>query len=392
MALDITMPRLSDSMEEGVVVKWHVEVGASVERGQLLAEIDTDKATMEYEADAAGTILEILVHEGESALIGTPIARLGAPGEIATPTPATLDAPAVTASAPRKPKREALARSGGRRANASPIARRLAAELGVDLNLIQGSGPGDVITKEDVQRMAAASGPKKAPVAKGDVRREELTRVQQTVARRMAQGAAVPVFAVEVEVDMSMVVAARGSLGAEEGDAPSLNDYIVKAAALALREFPRLNGSYTEQGFELYSRVNVGIAVAAEDSLIVPTIFDADEKTLSQIAIESRRLADGVRRGTITPAELDGGTFTVTNLGMFGVRSFLPIINPPQAGILAVGAVSKRPVVHEDARIVAREMMTATLVCDHRIAYGADGARFLARVRELLEQPDGLIR
>lgn len=374
MAIDITMPRLSDSMEEGVVAKWYVEVGATVELGQLLAEIDTDKATMEFEAEAAGTILEILVNEGESAPIGAPIALLGAPGE-AVPDPPPRPTPAARAV----------------RENASPVARRLAAELGVDLGLLQGPGPSALITKEDVQQAAAARETTASLSAKGEVRLEELNRIQQAVARRMAQGASAPHFAVEVEIDMSAVVALRAELDVKGNPTPTLNDFVVKAAAIALRDLPRLNGSYTERGFELYSRVNVGVAVATDDALVVPTIFDADARSLQDLAAESRDLAAKVREGTITPAELDGGTFTVTNLGMFGASRFLPIINPPQAAILAVGAVTKRPTFDDGGNLVARDMMNATLVCDHRIVYGAEGARFLGRVRELLEQPDGLI-
>lgn len=393
MAADITMPRLSDSMEEGTVAKWHVAVGATVERGQVLAEIDTDKATMEYEAEVAGTILEIMVSEGESAPIGAPIARIGEPGE-APAEPAVSRAAPAAERAPRPeptaaPVRAAAAGQSGR-ANASPVARRLAAELGVDLTSLQGSGPGGQITKEDVQRAAggdevAAAAP--APFIKGDVKLVEATRVQQVIARRMAEGSAVPTFAVDIEIDMSAVVSRRRELEQEQDPPPSLNDFVVRAAALALRDSPRVNGSYTDRGFELYSKINVGIAVATEDALLVPTIFDADAKPLSAIAAEARELAAKVRNGTVTAHELEGGTFTVTNLGMFGTSRFLAIINPPQAAILAVGAVTRRPAFDESGSVVARELMSATLVCDHRIVYGADGARFLARLRELLEQP-----
>jgi pyruvate dehydrogenase E2 component (dihydrolipoamide acetyltransferase) len=390
MAIDITMPRLSDSMEEGVVAKWYVEVGATVERGQLLAEIDTDKATMDFEADAAGTILELLVQEGESAPIGAPIARLGAVGETLPPPPADVAGPPAAERTVRQARPE-VRRAKEKRANASPVARRLAVELGVDLSAIEGSGPGGAITKDDVQRAAAAGAAEPPSSTKGGTRLEELSRIQRAVARRMVEGASMPSFAVEVEIDMSAVVALRAELTDERESAPSLNDFVVKATALALREFPRLNGSYTERGFELYSRINVGFAVAAEDSLVVPTIFDADAKTLSEIASESRRLADAVRGGTVVPAELDGGTFTVTNLGMFGATRFLPILNPPQAAILAIGTVTMRARFDDQGAVIARDVMNATLVGDHRIAYGADAARFLARVRELLEQPAELL-
>jgi pyruvate dehydrogenase E2 component (dihydrolipoamide acetyltransferase) len=396
VATDITMPRLSDSMEEGTIARWLVEVGQEVARGQVLAEIDTDKATMEYEAEAAGTILELVVPEGETAPIGAPIARIGAAGEtVSAPRPAEPaasrtrpdEAPAPIRPPASGPSSAAAAGSRGR-VNASPIARRLAADLGVDLASIAGSGPGGQITKEDVQRAAgphADGAPTPSPAS--EVTLVEPTRVQQVIARRMAEGAAVPTFAVEAEIDMTAVVSHRAGLGGGDGPQPSLNDYVVKAAALALREFPRVNGSYTERGFELHGRVNVGIAVATEDSLLVPVVPEADAKPLTAIATEARALAVKVRDGTIAAPELDGGTFTITNLGMFGSSRFLPILNPPQAAILALGAVSSRPVYDDQGALAARSLMNATLVCDHRIVYGAEAARFLARLGELLARP-----
>jgi pyruvate dehydrogenase E2 component (dihydrolipoamide acetyltransferase) len=401
VALEITMPRLSDSMEEGTVARWLVEAGASVERGQAIAEIDTDKATVELEAEAAGTLLEIVVGEGESAPVGAGLAWLGAPGE----APPQRDAPAAAPGSERAPdvapaaapERAPTSRRG--RANASPVAKRLARELGVDLEALVGSGPGGMITREDVQA-AAAAGPAAlgagtaSPGAKGETRVVELGRLQRTVARRMAEGSAAPDFAVETEIEMTRCVALRAELdGAGEGeDAPTLNDFVVRAAALALRDFPRLNGSYTERGFELYSRVNVGIAVATDDGLVVPTIFDADRKALAELAREARELARRVRDRTISPAELDGGTFTVSNLGMLGVRRFFPILNPPQAAILGVGEVARRAVVDEEGRLAVAELMSACLVCDHRIVYGAEAARFLGRLRELLERSEELVQ
>jgi pyruvate dehydrogenase E2 component (dihydrolipoyllysine-residue acetyltransferase) len=232
-----------------------------------------------------------------------------------------------------------------------------------------------MISKEDVERAAPA----------GDAP-EPLSRVQQAIARHMLEAAAVPTFAVEVEVDMTACSQLRGSLDPK----PSYNDLVVKACALALREHPRVNASYTDQGFRHGSEVNVGIAVAAEDALLVPVIPGADGKSLQEIRNESRELAGKARAGTLTPAELDGGTFTVSNLGMHGVRRFEALLNTPQAAILAVGSVEPRPVVGEGGELVARPLMSATLVCDHRILYGADAAVFLARVRELLEDPAAL--
>jgi pyruvate dehydrogenase E2 component (dihydrolipoamide acetyltransferase) len=221
----------------------------------------------------------------------------------------------------------------------------------------------------------------------------ELTKTQQTVARRMAESkATAPHFYLDTEIDMSRAVEARARIkaSAAEGDViPSFNDMVIKAAALALREFPRANGAYRDGKFELYSRINVGVAVAAHDALVVPTVFDADVKGLRQIATETRALAARVRDGSITPPELSGGTFTVSNLGMYGITSFSAVINSPQAGILAVGAITERPVV-SGGEITTAHLMTVTLACDHRILYGADGAEFLARIRALLEEPLGL--
>jgi pyruvate dehydrogenase E2 component (dihydrolipoyllysine-residue acetyltransferase) len=362
VAVEIVMPRLSDSMEEGTVARWLVAEGAEVRRGQPLVEIDTDKATMDYEAERDGILLQILVGEGETAAIGTPIATIGAPGE------------SVPATGPARAPR----------VNASPIAKRLAQELGVDLASIRGTGPNGMIGKEDVER-AAGSGPG-AVEAPAGATPEPLTRVQQAVARHMLEAAAVPTFAVEVEVDMSAASELRAALDPK----PSFNDLVVKACALALRDHPRVNAAYSDAGFRYASEVNVGIAVSAQDALLVPVIREADRKSLAEIRGEARELAEKARDGKLTPSELDGGTFTVSNLGMHGARRFEALLNTPQAAILAVGAVEPRPVVGPDGELVARPLMSATLVCDHRILYGADAAVFLARVRELLEDPSSL--
>ena len=312
---------------------------------------------------------------------------------------------------------------------ASPIARRIARDRGVDLAALSGSGPGGRIVKADVERAAAGApataaaaapaalraaapaGPtqgarEKPETAKGEVRVEELTKLQSTVARRMAESkATAPHFYLQAEVEMTRAVEARAKLKAEakEGDVvPSFNDMVVKATAIALREHPRANGAYRDGKLELYSRVNVGVAVAAQDALVVPTVFDADLKGLRQIASETRALAARVRDGSITPPELSGGTFTVSNLGMYGIDSFSAVINPPQAGILAVGAINERPLFGEDGEqtqppgfqwgppVRKAHLMSVNLACDHRILYGSDGAEFLARIRALLEEPLGL--
>jgi pyruvate dehydrogenase E2 component (dihydrolipoamide acetyltransferase) len=415
------MPRLSDSMEEGTVLKWLVAEGAEVRRGQPLVEIETDKANMTYEADTDGVLLAILAQEGDTLPIGEPIARVGAPGEVAgdgrpqaEPQEAASPEHAEPGGAPAAPAAPAVAAApavqpeAGERLKASPVARRVARELGVELARLEGTGPGGRIVKADVEAAAGGDGAAAAPAeaepappaipaaeaaegakgAKGAVTVHELTRSQRTVTRRMAESkATAPDFALTLDVDMTGAVALRERLKDVADPAPSYNDMVVKAAASALREHPRVNAAYRDGRFELYERVNVGVAVAAQDALVVPTIFDADRKSLGTIAADARRLIERVREREVTPPELAGGTFTVSNLGMYGIERFTAIVNPPQAAILTVGALAKTPAVDGRGRVVARDRLTLTLVCDHRILYGADGAQFLARVRELLEQP-----
>ena len=431
---DVVMPRLSDSMEEGTILKWLKPAGAEVGSGEELVEIETDKATMTYEADAAG-VLEIVAAEGDTLPIGAVIARLGdgsgaggsndngAETATATPAPeaaaestevaAEPAAEAVPAAAPPAVADPPATSANGERIKASPLARRLAREQGIDIATLQGTGIGGRIVRADVEAAAGGSAPPAAAPAaaaarppspspsstptegvagKGTTTTEELSRLQTVVARRMAESkATIPEFALTTEVDMEACVKLRGQIkDAAEGSAPSYNDMVIKAVALALREFPRANGSYVDGRFELYSRVNVGFAVAAQDALLVPTIFDADATSLGTIAETTRTLAARVRSGEITPPELSGGTFTISNLGMFGVTSFAAVINPPQSGILAVAAMTPRAVIR-DGEIVIRNIMPITLTADHRILYGADAAEFLARVRALLESPFSLL-
>ena len=434
MPEDIVMPRLSDSMEEGTVLQWMKQVGDQVAVGEELVEIETDKANMVYESDAAGTLIEVLASEGETRPIGEVIARVGEPSEAAadgrgggdsgsgrsavpaspakpedarvhaadTPQTATAatPSPGPATATPTEPGPQPSGDGNGR-VKASPLARRIATERGVDLAALTGSGPGGRIIKADVERAEPAAPTAEAPAAaaaapqtaRGAVETVELSRLQQTVARRMAESkATAPHFYLSAEIEMTSAVAARARLkqSASEGEpVPSLNDMVIKAAALALREFRRANGAYRDGRWELYERINVGIAVAAADALVVPTIFDADQKGLKQIATEARELARKVREGTVSPPELSGGTFTVSNLGMFGISSFAAVINSGQAAILAVGEVAERPVVRS-GELATAQLMGVTLACDHRILYGADGARFLARVRALLEEPVGL--
>jgi len=399
---DVTMPRLSDSMEEGTIIRWLKATGDTVVRGDEIVEIETDKATMTYEADADGTV-EIVAGEGETVAVGALIARIGG-APAATPEAApvvnecsgdTVTEVAIPAAAEPRP------RADGRVA-VSPLARRIAVELSVDLNALGGTGPGGRIVRADVERAAQAersaalTPPAPVPAAaepdtttaKGGVTVINPTRMQQVIARRMSESkATIPEFSITTRVDMDACVALRAQLKAmQSGSAPSFNDMVVKACALALREFPLANSSYRDGAFQLFSRVNIGIAVATEGALVVPTIFDADRKSLGGISEETHRLADRVRSGEVSPNELSGGTFTVSNLGMYGISTFQAVINQRQAAILAVGELSKQPVVVGDS-IAIGTRMEMTLVCDHRILYGADAATFLARIRQLLETP-----
>jgi len=457
---EITMPRLSDSMEEGTILRWLVADGATVARGDEIAEIETDKANMTYEADAAG-VFRAVAAEGDALPVGAVIAHVLSDGEaapaagsaaapagpvasgrahtgLAAGARASSAPPAGSASAADAPGGSASVADGegagaaggatpaaspsmpavgdgsgpGARVKASPVARRLAAELGVDLASLSGSGPGGRIVKADVE--AAAQGapvgqqaspppgagapapgfaaPAAGGTGKGEVATVELTSIQKTISRRMAESrATVPDIQIRTEADVTDLLALRAQMKAAQGGAPSVNDFVVKACGLALREQPRVNGAYKDGAFELYSRVNVGVAVAGEGTLIVPTIFDADVQPVTAIAQQVRALAERARGGTITPPELSGGTFTVSNLGMFGVTSFTAIVNPGQAAILAVGAAVARPAFDANGAVVKRHLMDLSLCCDHRILYGADAAQFVARVRELLEQPLALL-
>ena len=376
------MPRLSDSMEEGTIVRWLKSDGDVVSKGEPIAEIETDKATVTCDADADGT-LRIVAGEGATVPLGGVIATIGEASEPRSGPPAPAR-PAPVAPAPVAAGKSPDTDNGADRVKASPLARRIARESQVDLRALTGSGPGGRIVKADVAQQEPARG------AKGAVTRLEPSRVQAQIAQRMAESkATIPDFTLHAEVDMEQAVELRSQLrkAARGGDVvPSYNDMVVRASGLALREHPLANAAYRDGGFELYERVNVGIAVAAHDSLVVPTVFDADRKSLVEIAREARMLAERVRSRQITPAELSGGTFTVSNLGMYGVAGFSAIINPPQAAILAVGELREVPVVREGG-VVPGLRMSIALTCDHRILYGAPAAEFLARVRQLLEQP-----
>ncbi len=405
---DVTMPKLSDSMEEGTILRWLKRDGETVEAGEDLVEIETDKATVTHAAEIAGAV-QIVVEEGTSVPVGEVIARVGAgaaeegkavapAGDVPTPPPPsngagpTGDDVVVSGSSPI----------------ATPLAKRVARTHGVELERLSGSGPRGRITRADVLTAAGVTESPPVPESRpttekppatesDDFDTQEPTRVQQLIARRMSESrATIPNFEVETEAIMDDALEMRAALKAaidqdrDEQAIPSINDFVVKACAIALRRHPRVNGSYVDGRFKLHRRINIGIAVATDDALVVPTLADADAKSLGTIANEARRLAARVRSGEISPPELSGGTFTVSNLGMFGMTAIRPVINPPQAAILGVGAI-RETLARSGQEIIDRRLMTLTLSGDHRILYGADGARFLADVKALLESPLKLV-
>jgi len=417
MAQPIKMPKLGQTMEEGVIERWLVNEGDEINKGDILLEITTDKATLEVESFHKGTVLRLVRGAGETVAVTETIAWVGKPGEAvpegepaaapaaasapsAPSAPAKAEpAPAPTASPPpAAPAAPAPAPTG--RVKASPLARKLAAERGVDLRSLTGSGPGGRIVKADVLGAtpgAAPSTPAAPAFAEASARAGAedktipLTGMRKAIARQMAASkATAPHFYVTMKADMTCAVEARQELGPlveqRYGMKLSFTHLIVRAVAVALREFPGVNASFNGDSFVQHGHVNVGIAVSIEDGLIVPVLHDADAKNLGQVVVESNKLVDRARAQKLSEREFTGGTFTVSNLGMFGAQHFQAIINTPEAGILAVGAIVKEPVVVDD-QIAVRPMMSLTLSVDHRVVDGALGARFLARVVELLENP-----
>ncbi|MCY3669256.1 MAG: dihydrolipoamide acetyltransferase family protein [Gemmatimonadetes bacterium] len=412
MATEIVMPKLGLTMESGAISAWLVEEGQEVQKGQALLEIATDKVTMEVEAQADGILRKILVPVGQEVPVSTTIGVIAAadedidsyvavapsdpvptaapsdPTPPATPTPAAPPTPASPTPAPQAPAPSAD--SDGRRPHkTSPKARKIAAEHGLDLSGVNGSGPGGRIVSADVlalveqARLAPAPTPA-APVAEGLI---ELSRAEQVAAERLtASYQQIP--HIHISMDVSAVWLQQFRTGYQlEGKKISFNDLIVKATARTLREFPRVNSLAEGDHFRYASQINIGVAVAAEQGLVVPVIRDAAEKTVEEIALEGTRLIDAARRGELGPDDMLGGTFTISNLGMFGVSRFTAIINPPQVAILAVGAIENRVVASGADAFAVRPQLTLTLAADHRVVDGALAARFLARLKEVLETP-----
>jgi pyruvate dehydrogenase E2 component (dihydrolipoamide acetyltransferase) len=430
---DVNMPKLSDTMEEGTIVEWKKKTGDEVKAGDVIAEVESDKATFDLEAESGG-VLSILVEQGVPAKIGAPIATIGeasaAPAKAKAAPPAAAKPkepepaepePEASSPPPAEPPKKVDAKKvdeeepderapdgpspdgkGDGLIKASPLAKRLATEMGVDLASLKGSGPDGRIVKEDVlaaagtARPAERRRPEAAPRAPGpDVEVVEPSRMQATIARRMAEAkSTVPEFTVTVEARVDEAVSMRQQLkdSVPGADKVTMTDMLVRACALALRKFPEVNSSWVDGRFQRKRAINIGLAVAPSQGmgLLVPVVHDADAKDLIQISIESRQVIERARSGRPSEGDLSGATFSISNLGMFGVDEFVAIINPPEAAILAVGAIKDVPVV-EEGRIVPGKVMRMTLSVDHRVFYGATAAQFMAEVKRLIENPVTLV-
>lgn len=391
MSTNVIMPALGFDMTEGLLARWLKNEGDPVEKGQAIAEIETEKATVEIEAAAAGILAKIIVRAGETVPVGTVIGVIAEAGErvAAPPAPPEAHPPAPVPEAGK-------ATPSGARVKASPVARKMAEEAGLDLSRVKGTGPDGRVLERDVQAAIAARsapGPPGVPAGPPPGATAPLSRMRQTIARRMTESkTTAPHFYVTVEIDMDEAMKVREQLNrlAPEAERISVNDMIVAAAARTLARFPALNASYRDGNLEMHSRVNIGIAVAVEDGLIPTVLRDADKKTLRSIAAESRGLTERARANKLRSDDLGGGTFTVSNLGMFDVDEFIAIINPPEAAILAVGAVTRRPVAAA-GEIGIAPLVKTTLSVDHRVCDGAQAGRFMQEFKKLLENPVNLL-
>ena len=415
MAIDILMPALSPTMETGTLAKWMVAVGDTVRSGDVIAEIETDKATMEVEAVDEGVLASIMVDSGtEGVAVGTPIARLAEDGESVddvaaapqttapqtmapqtmAPEAPTAETAAVPAPAPASEAAAITAMPSAGRVFASPLARRIAADRGVDLAALSGSGPHGRILRRDVEA-AGASAPAAAtttastPTIRGDSRLEPNSQMRKIIAARLQESkATAPHFYLTVDCEIDNLLAARQQMNerAPEGVKISVNDLIIRAAAMALIKVPKANASWEDDNTRLFSHADIAMAVAVEGGLVTPVIWAAEQRGLAEIAAISRDLATRARDGKLAPEEFSGGSFTISNLGMYGVREFAAVINPPQGAILAVGAGEQRPVVH-DGQLAVATVMTVTLSADHRVVDGAVGAEWLQAFKGYIEAP-----
>jgi pyruvate dehydrogenase E2 component (dihydrolipoamide acetyltransferase) len=421
---EVIMPKMGDAMEEGTLVKWLKSEGDEVSEGDAIAEIETDKVTLELEAENSGTLAQLMADEGQDIPVGEAIAFIQGEGEEAEAAEEAQgeegDGQAQAATATEAPEEETAEKptTDGRadgRFRASPIVRRLAQENNLDLSKVEGTGPAGRIVERDVRAAMergdaqadgraeeapeAAPAPQPAaaapePTGAPGTQIKEMPRMQRVIAERMTQSKQqIPHFYATVEVEMNELMALRKQLNEqleEQGIKLSINDFVMKACAVALKDYPNLNSLWTSQGIELHEQVDLAMAVALEAGLITPVIRDAANKTLSAISAASKDLAKRAREGGLKPEEYQGGTFTVSNMGMFGVESFAAIINPPQAAIVAVSSIMQRAVFKDD-EVVPLNLMKLTLSADHRIANGAEGAQYMAEVKRLLEHPMTLV-
>jgi pyruvate dehydrogenase E2 component (dihydrolipoamide acetyltransferase) len=421
MATEIKLPRLGQGMEAGTIVKWLKSEGERVEKGEPLYELDTDKVTQEVEADASGVLLRIAVAEGEVP-VGETIAVIGEQGEeVSVPSPEPAQKRAADEEADQSAEKPARAparederergreastegvteirpgaRNGRGRIKASPLARRIARERGIELADVAGTGPDGRVVAEDVERAAASGPPVTAPVAmparaeaaSEEVQVEQLGSMRKTIARRLTEAWQAPVFQLGVTVDMERAQAVRAKLVELHGDGakPTLSDLLTKVCAVALMRHRPINALYRGDTIELHPSANVGIAVAVPNGLVVPVIRSAERLTVAEIANARAVLVERARSGKLQQGDLGGGTFTISNLGMFGIERFIAVLNPPQAAILAVGSVEDK-VVAVDGQPAVRPRMELTLTCDHRAVDGATGAQFLTTVKQFLEEP-----
>ena len=391
MATEVKLPRLGQGMESGTIVKWLKSEGEQVEKGEPLYELDTDKVTQEVEADASGVLLKIAVPVGEVE-VGKTIAVIGEQGEqveVKADAPPPRDEKPAPLPEPTEIKEPATTNG---RIKASPLARRIARERGIELSAVVGTGPEGRVVAEDVERAAAGAAP--APTAApqlpvpGEVEVEQLSSMRKTIARRLTEAWQAPVFELGITVDMGRALEVRRRLVEIHGDGakPTISDLLTKVCAAALMRHRAVNALYRGDAIELHPTANIGIAVAVPKGLVVPVIRNCERKTIAEIAADRAAVVDRARSGKLQQADLDGGTFTISNLGMFGIERFIAVLNPPQAAILAVGSTEERPVVVE-GQVVVRPRMELTLTCDHRAIDGATGAQFLGDVKAFLEEP-----
>ncbi|MCB0458315.1 MAG: 2-oxo acid dehydrogenase subunit E2, partial [Flavobacteriaceae bacterium] len=399
----ITMPRLSDTMEEGTVANWLKKEGDTVQEGDILAEIETDKATMEFESFYSGTLLKIGIKEGESAKVDALLAIIGPAGTDVSGVSLTTSKPfsekKVVAQPPKEEKVESKAAampvissvssSNSTRIFVSPLAKKIAEEKGINLATVKGTGENGRIIKADIENYQPAASGGQAYVPVGVESFEEVTNSQmrKTIAKRLGESKfTAPHYYLTIELDMDNAIASRNAINSDPEVKVSFNDMIVKACAMALRKHPKVNSQWAGEVTKIAKHIHVGVAVAVEDGLLVPVLKFTDQMTFSQIGTAVKELAGKARNKKLTPEEMQGSTFTVSNLGMFGIKEFTSIINQPNSAILSVGAIIQKPVVKNGA-IAIGNTMTVTLACDHRTVDGATGAQFLQTLRNYIENP-----